>query len=66
MLSQDEQRQLLGIARSALEAALARHRERWSNACRSLGARFVTVTAERLVESGRLKALEQCGLLEGA
>lgn len=51
---------------AAYGAALARHRERWSSACRSFGARFVTVTAERLVESGRLAALERCGLLEAA
>jgi uncharacterized protein (DUF58 family) len=50
---------------AAYRAALARHREGWSAACRSLGAMFVTVTAERLVENGRLRALERCGLLEG-
>ena len=46
------------------EAALARHREGWSRACRSVGARFVTVTAEGLVDNGRLPELERCGLLE--
>lgn len=50
---------------ASYEAALARHRERWSRACRQFGARFVTVTAEGLAEGGRLRALEQCGLLEG-
>jgi uncharacterized protein (DUF58 family) len=45
-------------------AALGRHRERWSRACRRFGARFVTVSAERLTEGGRLRALEQCGMLE--
>lgn len=46
-------------------AALARHRERWSRACRQFGASFVTVTDEKATEGGRLRALEQCGLLEG-
>jgi uncharacterized protein (DUF58 family) len=49
---------------AAYSAALARHREGWSMACRSLGATFVTVTVEQLVKEGRLPALERCGLLE--
>jgi uncharacterized protein (DUF58 family) len=49
---------------AAYGAALARHRERWSRACRQFGARFETVAAERVSEGGRLRALEQCGLLE--
>ena len=51
---------------AAYGAALARHRERWSRACRQFGARFVTVTAEALAADGRLLALEKSGLLEGA
>jgi uncharacterized protein (DUF58 family) len=49
---------------AAYNAALARHREGWSTACRSMGATFVTITAEDLVKEGRLPALERCGLLE--
>lgn len=49
---------------AAYDAALARHRESWSTACRSLGATFVTVTSEYLVKEGRIPALERCGLLE--
>ena len=49
---------------AAYAAALARHRESWSTACRACGAAFVPVTAEQLVANGRLPALESCGLLE--
>jgi uncharacterized protein (DUF58 family) len=49
---------------AAYAAALARHRESWSTACRACGAAFVTVTAERLAANGRLPALEASGLLE--
>ena len=49
---------------AAYAAALARHRESWSTACRACGATFVPVTAERVVENGRLPALETSGLLE--
>jgi uncharacterized protein (DUF58 family) len=45
------------------EAALRRHRDGWSRACRSAGARFVTVTAERLLEDGRMPALEKSGVV---
>jgi uncharacterized protein (DUF58 family) len=48
---------------AAYETALGRHREGWSRACRGAGARFLTVTAERLVENGRLSALERCGIV---
>lgn len=51
---------------TAYGAALAQHREAWAAACRSVGARFVMVTAEELVVDGRIPALEACGLLEPA
>ncbi len=51
---------------AAYGEALARHREAWEEACRSVGARFVRVTAEELATGGRLAALEQCGVLEPA
>lgn len=49
---------------AAYAAALARHRESWSTACRACGASFVAVTAEQFAGAGRLTALETCGLLE--
>jgi uncharacterized protein (DUF58 family) len=49
---------------AAYVAALRRHREGWSAACRGGGAAFVPLTAERMVRNGRLPALESCGLLE--
>ena len=49
---------------AAYVAALARHRESWSTACRACGAVYVPVTAERLIQNSRLPALETCGLLE--
>jgi uncharacterized protein (DUF58 family) len=57
----------LVVDASALAAyadALARHREGWAQACRAVGADFVAVTAENLVQDARLPALEACGLLE--
>ena len=49
---------------AAYVAALARHRESWSAACRGCGATFAAVTAERVADGGRLAPLEACGLLE--
>jgi len=53
-------------AQSAYQSTLAAHREMWSRSCRRCGARFVSLSAEQMLEDGRLSALERSCLLEGA
>lgn len=49
----------------AYTATLAAHRERWSRACASSGATFITVRDTDISNASRLAALERAGLLCG-
>jgi uncharacterized protein (DUF58 family) len=48
------------------QAALARHQENWSQACRQVGAVFTTVVAERLLRDWRLDELVAAEVLRVA